>query len=71
MINPLGKYQEWTRCVIGEKLSVVRGLIYMLDKPEVERPQQLQLVFSNNDKSVSFKCGKDGSSLEMTYIPLQ
>lgn len=71
MITPLGKYQEWTCCVIGEKLSVVRGLIYILDKPEIEHPQQLQLVFSNNEKSVNFKCGKDGSSLELTYIPLQ
>ncbi|WP_431022262.1 TMV resistance protein N-like [Erwinia rhapontici] len=71
MINPLGKCQEWARCVIGEKLSEVRGLIYVLDKPDFEYPQQLQLVFANIKKPVSFKCGKDGSNLDVTYFPIQ
>lgn len=71
MINSLRKYQEWGRCVIGEKLSEVRGLIYVLDKPDFEYPQQLQFVFSNFEKPAIFKCGKDGSSLDMTYSPIQ
>lgn len=71
MINPLGKYQEWTRGIVGRKLLGVNGLIYFLEIPDLEHPQQLQLIFSQVEKVDSLKCGKDGSTLELTDRPLQ
>lgn len=66
MTNPLEQYQEWTSYVIGERLSGVKGVIYFFETPDLEHPQQLQLIFSHTEKAVSFKCGKDGSTLELT-----
>lgn len=71
MINPLGKYQEWTRRVVGRKLLGVKGLIYTLEVPDFDHPQQLQFIFSQAEKLDNLKCGKDGSTLELTERPLQ
>ncbi|MBN3057636.1 MULTISPECIES: hypothetical protein [Pectobacterium] len=71
MMNPLGQYQEWASYVIGERLSGVKGVIYFFETPDLEHPQQLQLIFSNTEKAVSFRCGKDGSTLELTDSPVQ
>lgn len=64
-------YQELLRNVIGQKLQNVNGLIYVYDIPDLGAPQQLQLVFSNENKSVVFRCGLDGASLELTDSPMQ
>ncbi|MFP1817566.1 hypothetical protein ACLEC2_17535 [Lonsdalea quercina] len=71
MMNPLGKYQEWANHVIGKRLSGVRGLIYVFETPDFEHPQQLQFIFSNTESIASFRCGKDGSTLEVTDFPVQ
>lgn len=71
MIKSSEKYQKWARNVIGEKLSSVKGLIYFFKAPDFEHPQQLQLIFSNISNVTSFKCGKDGSTLELTDNPMQ
>ncbi|MGL6019848.1 MAG: hypothetical protein ACRC0C_14525 [Gibbsiella quercinecans] len=71
MMNPLGKYQEWANHVIGERLSGVRGLIYVFETPDFEHPQQLQFIFSNTESIASFRCGKDGSTLDVTDFPVQ
>jgi hypothetical protein len=71
MIKSSEKYQKWARNVIGEKLSSVKGLIYFFIAPDFEHPQQLQLIFSNVSNIISFKCGKDGSTLELTDNPMQ
>jgi len=71
MINPLGQYQEWVSHVIGKRLSGVRGLIYVFETPDFEHPQQLQFIFSNTENIASFRCGKDGSTLEVTDFPVQ
>lgn len=71
MMNPLGQYQEWVNHVIGERLSGVRGLIYVFETPDFEHPQQLQFIFSNTKSIASFRCGKDGSTLEITDFPVQ
>ncbi|MEI7369018.1 hypothetical protein WCT94_15420 [Pectobacterium sp. 1950-15] len=71
MTNPLAQYQEWTSYVIGERLSGVKGVIYFFETPDLEHPQQLQLIFSNTEKAFSFRCGKDGSTLELTDSPVQ
>ena len=71
MMNPLGQYQEWASHVVGERLSGVRGLIYVFETPDVEHPQQLQFVFSNTESVIGFRCGRDGSTLEVTNFPVQ
>ena len=71
MINPSGQYQEWVSHVIGKRLSGVRGLIYVFETPDFEHPQQLQFIFSNTEKIASFRCGRDGSTLEVTDFPVQ
>ncbi len=71
MINPLGSYEEWTLGVVGKKLLGISGLIYILDVPDFEHPQQLQFVFSKAANVSSLKCGKDGSTLEFTEHPMQ
>lgn len=71
MNSPLDKYQEWTRDVIGEKLLGVRGLIYALETPDYGHPQQLQFIFSQVGKINNLKCGKDGSTLELSDRPLR
>ncbi|MBA5235547.1 hypothetical protein H2Y54_03125 [Pectobacterium aroidearum] len=71
MTNPLAQYQEWTSYVIGERLSGVKGVIHFFETPDLEHPQQLQLIFSRTEKAVSFRCGKDGSTLELTGSPVQ
>ncbi|MCO7263925.1 hypothetical protein [Dickeya zeae] len=71
MMNPLGKYQEWANHVVGERLSEVRGVIYFFENPDFEHPQQLQFIFSNTESITSFRCSKDGSTLEVTDFPAQ
>ncbi|MGK3144344.1 hypothetical protein [Pantoea sp. C2G6] len=71
MINVVKGYQEWTRNVVGKKLLGVTGLIYSLETKDFIHPQQLQLVFSGVKERGSFKCGKDGATLELTNLPLQ
>ncbi|WP_313700825.1 hypothetical protein [Pantoea sp.] len=71
MINIVGRYQEWTRSVVGRKLLGVNGVIYSLETHDFNHPQQLQLVFSEVEEMKSFKCGRDGSTLELTDLPLQ
>lgn len=71
MINVLRGYQEWTRSVVGKKLLSVNGVIYSLENHDFSHPQQLQFVFSEVEDIESFKCGKDGSTLELTDLPLQ
>ncbi|YCH31507.1 hypothetical protein M1D48_05505 [Erwinia sp. D4-22] len=71
MITPLGIYQVWARDVVGEKLLKVNGLIYFLKKPDLEHPQQIQLIFSKSERVYSLKCGKDGSTLELTDQPIR
>ncbi|WP_340279359.1 hypothetical protein [Pantoea agglomerans] len=71
MINVVEGYQKWTRSVVGRKLLRVNGVIYSLETHDFSHPQQLQLVFSEVEEMESFKCGRDGSTLELTYVPLQ
>lgn len=71
MINPLGKYQEWALDVVGKKLLGVNGLIYFLETPDFDHPQQLQFIFSQVAKVNNLKCGRDGSTLELTERTLQ
>ena len=71
MTNPLGQYKKWASYVIGERLLEVKGVIYFFETPDLEHPQQLQLIFSNTEKAFSFRCGKDGSTLELTDSPVQ
>lgn len=71
MIKLLGNYEEWTLGVVGNKLLGINGLIYMLEDPDFDHPQQLQLVFSKTGIADSLKCGKDGSTLELTDHPMQ
>ncbi|MEB6380844.1 hypothetical protein MXM41_18205 [Leclercia adecarboxylata] len=71
MINPLENYEEWTLEVVGKKLLGINGLIYILEDPDFDHPQQLQLVFSKTGIADSLKCGKDGSTLELTDHPMQ
>lgn len=71
MINPLEQYQKWLSHVIGQRLSGVRGLIYVFKIPDFKHPQQLQFIFSNTESIASFRCGKDGSTLEVTDFPVQ
>lgn len=70
-MSHLEKYQKWASHVIGERLSGVTGLIYVFETPDFEHPQQLQFVFSNTESITSFRCGKDGSTLEVTDFPVQ
>ncbi|MBK4715758.1 MULTISPECIES: hypothetical protein [Tenebrionibacter/Tenebrionicola group] len=71
MIKSLRNYEEWTLGVVGKKLLQIKGLIYSLDVPDFEHPQQLQLVFSKAVTISSLKCGKDGSTLVLTEHPMQ
>ncbi|KAA5944823.1 hypothetical protein F3I27_14255 [Pantoea sp. Bo_2] len=71
MINIVKGYEEWTRSVVEKKLLRVNGVIYSLENHDYIHPQQLQLVFSEVEEMESFKCGKDGSTLELTDLPLQ
>lgn len=71
MINVVGGYQKWARSVVGRKLLRVNGVIYSLETHDFSHPQQLQLVFSEVEEMESFKCGRDGSTLELTDVPLQ
>ncbi|GAB7196811.1 hypothetical protein [Dickeya oryzae] len=64
-------HKTYIKKAVGEKLLEVKGLIYYFDKPDFEHPQQLQLVFSNLDGVVSFRCDKHGSTLELTGYPIQ
>ncbi len=49
----------------------VNGVIYSLETHDFSHPQQLQLVFSEVEEMESFKCGRDGSTLELTDVSLQ
>lgn len=71
MINFVEGYQKWARSVVGRKLLRVNGVIYSLETHDFSHPQQLQLVFSEVEEMESFKCGRDGSTLELTDAPLQ
>jgi len=64
-------YQEWCRDVIGKKLFEVNGLIYVLDAPDLDRPQRLQFIFSGINQEVNIRCGKDGATLELSKLPMQ
>ncbi|CAI0787047.1 hypothetical protein [Serratia quinivorans] len=64
-------YQEWGRDVIGGKLCNVNGLVYIYEAPDLDHPQQLQLIFSGINREVSFQCGKDGATLVLTELPMQ
>lgn len=55
----------------GLKLEHVVALIYVLEAPDLESPQQIQFVFSSECKSLGFRCGHDGASLEVFNSPLQ
>lgn len=54
-----------------KKFSGVKGLIYVLETPNFEHPQQLQFIFLQAEKVDGLKCGKDGSTLELTERYLQ
>ena len=71
MITSLAQYREWAQRVLGKRLSGIKGVIYIFETPYIEHPQQLQFIFSSVDNAVSFQCGKDGSSLELTDSPLK
>jgi len=71
MTNFLGDYEKWTLGVVGKKLLGIKGLIYILEDPDFDHPQQLQLIFSKTGIADSLKCGKDGSTLELTDHPMQ
>jgi len=43
-----------------KKFSGVKGLIYVLETPNFEHPQQLQFIFLQAEKVDGLKCGKDG-----------
>jgi hypothetical protein len=64
-------YQEWGRDVIGKELFNVNGLVYVYETPDLEHPQQLQLIFSCINREISFRCGKDGATLALTELPMQ
>ncbi|EGG5311693.1 hypothetical protein HJ617_005635, partial [Salmonella enterica] len=64
-------YQELAHNVVGKKLQNINGLIYVYDVPDLEAPQQLQLVFFSENQSIVFKCGQDGASLELIDSPMQ
>lgn len=55
----------------GLKLEHVVALIYVLEAPDLESPQQLQFVFSSECKFLGFRCGHDGASIEIFNSPLQ
>ena len=71
MINLLRDYSEWAPKVIGQELSLVEALVYIFDKPDLQHPQQLQLSFLGIGSVGSFKCSKDGSSLELIDASMQ
>ncbi|MEX9874709.1 hypothetical protein AB7W40_13925 [Providencia rettgeri] len=71
MKNLLNIYQMWIREVIGKKLKGVNGLIYIFNTPDFDSPQQVQLTFLSKGQNASFRCGKDGASLEITYLPMK
>lgn len=71
MINPTGSYEKWSLGILGKKLLEIRGLIYIFDVPDFAHPQQLQFIFSKTANVISLKCGKDGSTLELTEHPMQ
>ena len=64
-------YQEWGRDVTGGKLCNVNGLVYVYEAPDLEHPQQLQLIFSGVNREVSLRCGNDGATLVLTELPMQ
>lgn len=64
-------YQEWGRDVTGDKLCGVNGLVYIYEAPDLDHPQQLQLIFSGINRGGSFRCGKDGATLALTELPMQ
>ncbi|HHR8284183.1 TPA: hypothetical protein ACS9WW_004174 [Salmonella enterica subsp. enterica serovar Muenchen] len=64
-------YQELAYNVVGKKLQNINGLIYVYDVPDLEAPQQLQLVFFSENQSIVFRCGQDGASLELIDSPMQ
>ena len=66
-----GPYQKWISGCIGKELSVVKGLIYVFDAPDFNHPQQLQLVFGEGGEIAKFRCGSNGSRLEISYSPLK
>lgn len=45
MMNTLGEYQEWASHVIGERLSEVRGLIYVYENPTLNILSNYVLFF--------------------------
>ncbi|MEQ9898428.1 hypothetical protein ABRP59_02185 [Pectobacterium punjabense] len=49
----------------------MKGVIYAFETLDLEHPQQLQFIFSNTEVIVSFRCGKDGSTLELSDSPIQ
>lgn len=71
MIHFRKKYQELAHNIVGQKLQNVNGLIYVYDTPDLGVPQQLQLVFFNENKSIVFRCGQDGATLELIDSPMQ
>lgn len=71
MSNLLNKYRKWAQNIVGKKLIEVRGLIYFLDKPDFDHPQQIQLIFSKFENLLSLKCSRDGATLEFTDHPIQ
>ncbi|MGJ0194804.1 hypothetical protein ACR6A7_21070 [Pantoea sp. RRHST58] len=64
------KYVKWRRVVVGQELSKVIGLIFILKVPCFEHPQRLQFIFDGVKGGENFKCGGDGASLELTSSPL-
>ncbi|MBD2786472.1 hypothetical protein ID858_16490 [Xenorhabdus sp. DI] len=71
MSNLSEMYEKWGRDVIGRILTDVNGLIYVLETPDFDHPQHLQFSFSDNSGDIGFRCGKDGSTLEITKLPMQ
>jgi hypothetical protein len=64
-------YQEWGHGVVGNKLHDVIGLIYVFQSPDLEHPQQLQLIFTDPIHNVNFRCGADGATLDFTKTPIR
>lgn len=71
MTSLIQQYRVWARRVLGKKLISVKGIIYIFETPDLEHPQLLQFNFFHANNATSFRCGKDGSSLELTDSPLQ
>jgi hypothetical protein len=71
MTNFWRGYQDLAHNVVGQRLRNVNGLIYVYDVPDLESPQQIELIFFGENKKIALKCGQDGASLELINSPIQ